>query len=190
MSSHRSPLACFAHGTLAALVLLVGAPAAAQFPVLYTWPGGAPCAGTLQACIDAAGADDTVEIATDGPIDEDVTSFGSLDLTAAFGFTPRFAPGRSIVANTSGSSDQAIRIQGLTLDGGSIEINHVQNGGALVASVLDNVVESWAGATNDAAIDLYSTQSGPVVFRIDGNEIECVSGTNSVENGPIWTGVL
>lgn len=176
MSSHRSLLASFAQGAVAAVLGLTAAPAAAQFPLIYTWPGASPCDGTLQACIDAAGAEDTVEIASDGPIDEDIVSYGSLDLVAAFGFTPRFAPGRSVVANTSGSSDQAIRIQGLTLDGGSIDVYHLQNGGALIASVLDNVIESWDAPDN--AIDLYSTQSGPVVFRIDGNEIECVGSAS------------
>ena len=64
---------------------------------------------------------------------------------AAFGFTPRFASGRSIRADTSGSSDQAIRIQGLTLDGGRILVDHVLNGGSLIAQVLGNVIENFAG---------------------------------------------
>jgi hypothetical protein len=175
MSISLPGVASFARAT-AVLLMLLGwtQPAAAQFPILYTWPGPSPCNGTLQACVDAATADDTVEIATNGPIDEEIVSYGSLDLQAAFGFTPRFASGRSIRASSSGAADQAIRIQGLTLDGGSIDVDHLSNGGALIVNVLNNVVENFTRA--DAAIDVRTTDSGPLVFRIDGNEIECGSG--------------
>jgi len=37
-----------------------------------TWPGNAPCAGTLQACIDASAAGDEVLIATATEIDENI----------------------------------------------------------------------------------------------------------------------
>ena len=161
------------HSMPALFVLLVSAtPAHAQFPILYTWPGPSPCSGTLQACINAAGADDTVEIATNGPIDEDIFSYGSLDLMAVFGFTPRFATGRSIQAETSGSSDQAIRIQGLTLDSGRIVVNRVLNGGSLIAQVLGNVIETIDG--NVPAISINSNMGGPLEFRVADNEIECV----------------
>jgi hypothetical protein len=49
-------------------LLLVAAPAWAA-----TFPGAAPCNGTLQACIDAAAAGDTVLVATAAPIGQDVT---------------------------------------------------------------------------------------------------------------------
>jgi len=116
MPNQVPTLATLVQATAVVLLLVSAAPAAAQFPILYTWPGTSPCDGTLQACIDAAGADDSVEIATDGPIDEEILSYGSLDLQAASGFTPRFAFGRSITANSAGAADQAIRIQGLTVD--------------------------------------------------------------------------
>ena len=35
-----------------------------------TWPGSLGCTGTLQTCIEASGAGDTIEIATDTPVDE------------------------------------------------------------------------------------------------------------------------
>lgn len=41
------------------LAVLAPLPASAQFAILYTWPGAFPCNATLQACIDAAGSEDT-----------------------------------------------------------------------------------------------------------------------------------
>ncbi|HEU4665562.1 MAG TPA: hypothetical protein VFS55_16150, partial [Dokdonella sp.] len=51
--------------TLAALLAVAPAGAATR-----TWPGPAPCASTLQACIAGADAGDVVEVASDGPIAE------------------------------------------------------------------------------------------------------------------------
>ncbi len=164
------------HSILAPLFLLVSTtPAYAQFPILYTWPGPSPCSGTLQACIDAAGADDSVEIATNGPIDEDIVSYGSLDLMAAFGFTPRFAPFRFIQANSSGSSDQAIRIQGLTLDRGRIRgVPRPERRSA------DRAVPRQ----RDRAIGLHpdrrrGKRQRPPVLRIQGNDIEGGLGSSN-----------
>src|SRR5688500_1505419 len=54
-----------------------------------TWSGPAsPCGSTLQACINGAAAGDIVEVATNVPINEDITINKSLELTAAPGFTP------------------------------------------------------------------------------------------------------
>jgi hypothetical protein len=55
------------------------------------WPGAAPCAGTLQACVDGATNGDRIEIATPTPIAEDISLYNrSLTLTAADGFAPSF----------------------------------------------------------------------------------------------------
>ena len=66
-------------------LLLLAAPAAAGTLV---YPGVGACSGTLQACVDAANAGDTVELATNSPIDADVTIAKSLTLTRRSGFAP------------------------------------------------------------------------------------------------------
>ena len=58
--SHRS-------NVFHALLLAVLSAAPLHAATTHTWPGAAPCAGTLQACIDAASDGDRIEIATDGP---------------------------------------------------------------------------------------------------------------------------
>jgi hypothetical protein len=55
---------------------------------VVTFPS-AGCAGTLQQCIDTVDAGDTVEIATDTLINEDLTIQKSLTLKSASGFTGR-----------------------------------------------------------------------------------------------------
>ena len=80
-------------GLAAALVCM---PAVAS-AVTRTWPGAAPCNGTLQACVNAAANGDRIEIATAGPIDEFLTLANrSLSLVAAAGFHPALAAGRGI----------------------------------------------------------------------------------------------
>jgi hypothetical protein len=68
------------------LVTVVVSPASAG---TITWSGPAsPCGSTLQACINGAAAGDIVEVATNLPINEDITINKSLELTAAPGFAP------------------------------------------------------------------------------------------------------
>lgn len=79
--------------TLGIRLANVGAVALLCFPQLasgltLTWPGDAPCGGTLQACIDAAAAGDIVELATNDDIMEDLQIAKSLTLRAAEGFAP------------------------------------------------------------------------------------------------------
>jgi len=74
--------------TALALLVAVAAPAWA-----LTYPGPAPCNGTLQACVDGSAPGDTVAIATNSAIDQDVTIAKSLTLAAAPGFTPTIGTG-------------------------------------------------------------------------------------------------
>lgn len=53
-----------------------------------TYPGVGACSTTLQACVDAAASGDTIELATNTPINEIVTITRDLTLTAAAGFEP------------------------------------------------------------------------------------------------------
>ncbi len=72
-----------------ALAAFLAAPCAHALPIiLRTYPGAAPCAGTLQACIDGAGSGDVIQIASSTLIEEDLTIAKSITLTAADGFTP------------------------------------------------------------------------------------------------------
>jgi hypothetical protein len=62
------------------------------------WPGTSPCDTTLQACIDRSANDDTVQIQSNGPIDENLNVNKTLSLVAAAGFRPAFDVGFGITA--------------------------------------------------------------------------------------------
>jgi hypothetical protein len=133
--------------SLRGLALLVAAlvplPAAAQFSILYTWPGPFPCNTTLQACVSAAGPDDSVEIASNGPIAESIQKTGSVDLVAAPGFTPVFAAGHQIGVSALGAADSFVRIQGLTLTSGRIVVGNIGTGAQRV-QILDNTILAYS----------------------------------------------
>jgi hypothetical protein len=92
-------------------------------PQALTWPGAPPCAGTLQACLDAAVPGSVLEIATDGPIDESPHFAKELTLRAAAGSTPVFSAGHTLLASCiEAGGDGRIDIEGLTFAVGSIRV--------------------------------------------------------------------
>jgi hypothetical protein len=129
------PVAIFLSGLLAAST--AGA-------VSRTWPGNAPCAGTLQACIDASAAGDEVLIASSTEIDEAISLDKSLVLRAAPNRVARLAAGRSVtgvVNNGSASWD----IEGLRLRDGRIELRHTA-AASLTLRLVNNRLDSSGGA--------------------------------------------
>ncbi len=113
------------------LAALLAGPA--QAATTYTWPGAAPCAGTLQACIDAASDGDRVEIATAGPIAENITMHSrSLTIAAAYGYSPLFANSGILADSTGGSADMQVGISGLRFSHGFVNVNYFGTGTATV----------------------------------------------------------
>ncbi len=81
---------------------LITLPIAAS-ATIRTWPGAAPCAGTLQACIDGAVNGDEIRIATNTAIAEDISLYDrSLTLTGADGYTAAFGSGHWLSITSSG----------------------------------------------------------------------------------------
>jgi hypothetical protein len=160
MGNRRTLLCSFA-----ALLLTVAAPdARAGIPVLRLWPDVQyPCDSTLQACVAGAASGDEIRIASDGPIQESITFSKALTLRAQPGFAPLL--GGDIAASTSGSGDQTIRIQGLTLLG-SLEVD--QNGtGSATIDIEDNTFEFSSSDSISVLADEATT--GPVAFLVSGN---------------------
>jgi len=115
---------------LALLILpLLAVPATAA---TLTWPGAAPCAGTLQACIDAAADGDRIEIATETPITSDIMlTDRSLTLTAADGYNPVVQSATVVVCSTTGyTSDFLTRLSHLRIDQGYVNALHNGSGAA------------------------------------------------------------
>ena len=102
------------------LLLLAGLSLPAMASVRI-WPGSAPCNSTLQACINAATSGDTVLIATNTPINENLTINKSLVLKAQTGYKPAFASGKAITGESS-LSGWSVEIAGLNMPDGYIDL--------------------------------------------------------------------
>jgi hypothetical protein len=155
-------------GALAAVM-----PAAAG---VLTWPGAAPCNATLQDCIESAAADDVVEIASDGPINESIEIFGkSLTLRPAAGFAPvlQGGPFSDVIDAFGADTPVVISIEGMTVRDGSITA-YQGGSGAFGVIIRDNVIEADALDANLTAIRIRTfgaTPTGSVEFLIYNNEI-------------------
>ncbi len=160
---------------LSLLLATVAADAVAGGAVL-TWPGTSPCNTTLHACIAAAAAGDTVEIATDGPIDETIEIFGkSLTLRPAAGFEPVFEPtnGTDAIEAFGADAPVTVLIEGLTVREGTIGAYQAGTG-AFDITIRGNRIESTGLDANRSAIYLRTfgaSPTGPVRFEIADNDI-------------------
>ena len=148
------------------VVAVVTAPPLASAATL-TWPGSPGCTGTLQACIEASGVGDTIEIATDTPVDESL-SLGdrSLTLTSALYHHASLAAGRSIDGTTSASAGAvAVSISKLRLRDGRIALTY--NGGATATYDLRelDLAQSIGGATANIRIASSSGTVGATIYH-------------------------
>lgn len=166
----RALLAAVAVG----LALAATAPAAAT---TRAWPGSAPCATTLQACIAGADAGDVVEIASNGPITESLEIFGkSLTLRAASGFLPvlQGGPFSDVIDAFGANSPVTIVIEGVTVRDGSITA-YQGGSGAFDVTIRANTIEADGLDANRTAIRVSTfgaDPSGPVTFSILDNKVD------------------
>ncbi len=136
-----------------------------------TWPSGA-CAGTLQACIDAAAAGEVIEIATNGPINESPqVNDKSLTLRPAAGFAPVFSSPNSIFV-FGGDVAATNVVEGMTIANGRLVA--VQGGeGAFDVTFRANVILDTY--SYGAAVEIRSGNTqppyGPVTFDVSDNRI-------------------
>ncbi|VAW36811.1 hypothetical protein MNBD_GAMMA01-645 [hydrothermal vent metagenome] len=118
------------------------------------WPNAsAPCNGTLQACIDASAVGEYIEVRSNGPINENISTSTALSLVAGIGYQPLFSSGNSIEMNlTVGGAPRTIRIIGFTFVQGGIKVSTL--GAPLTAIIESNTVQ--ATAVNIPAIKVVS----------------------------------
>ncbi len=118
---------------------------------ILTYPADAPCDTTLQACIDGATNGDTIEIATDDRINEDLTIAKSLTLTSAtdfqaiIGSATWLAP-RDILIEDSGTGDVVdVTFDHLNFDNARVYVSFSGDDGqnfTMQNSSLSNVIDN------------------------------------------------
>lgn len=136
------------------------------------WPSftGVGCTGTLQACIDASAAGDTVVIGADDPlfpdaytaIDESLTIVRGITLRAGDGIDAVFAPGRGIRIVSSGADPFDATLERLQLRRARIYVDHGSSSAATYR--LDRVRIRDAGDGDACAIDFNGSGSGDPHF--------------------------
>ncbi len=136
-----------------------------------TWPS-AGCAGTLQACINAAAPGEVIEIATNGPIAESPqVNDKSLTLRPAAGFAPVFASPHSILL-IGGDLAATNLVEGMTITNGRLVA--VQGGeGTFDVTFRDNLILDTFSFGSAVEIRSGNTQPpyGPVLFDVSDNQI-------------------
>jgi hypothetical protein len=161
-----------------AIVLLTCAALASA--ATRTWPGNPPCAGTLQACIDASAAGDEVLIATTAEIDENITLNKSFALRAAPNQVARFAPGRSVIGQMT-NNVTSWDIEGLHLRDGRLELLHSAPS-SLSVRLVNNRLDFTEGPTFGARVELSvvkTNANGTATVEVQNNRVD-----NGMSNQP------
>ena len=145
--------------TCALIVLGLAVPRSARADT-RTYPGPAPCNTTLQACINGATAGDTIELATNSAIDENLTISKSLTLRGATGFDPVIGGStttRTVILKDGGSSSlgMLIHLEGLKLDNAGVDVQFVAGTGH-TAIVENSSIEAPAGNGVDVSLSVGS----------------------------------
>lgn len=145
----------------------------AAWAATLTFPGAAPCDTTLQACITGAVSSDVIEIATNTPIDENLTINKSLTLRPAAGFTPTIGGGvthRTVSYSGLGASAVAetLVIEGITFELAGVRGLVSQASGHSI-TIRDNVFHFELDSNNTPSIEIDARV--PLSGVIAGNRI-------------------
>lgn len=136
-----------------------------------TWPGDAgPCAGTLQACIDATAPGDTIEVrGALGPFPgDDLLLRAGRSLVAAPGPAPRFGAGADWTIESGGADDIEVRIEGLVLEDARIAYANFTGGGNALLRIAGN---RFRGQSR-GPIDLRHQSGGSFAVDVYGNLVD------------------
>ncbi len=136
-----------------------------------SWPGAAPCDTTLQACINGSANNDTVQIQSNGPIDEDLNVNKPLSLVAAAGFRPAFDVGFGITAYYGPGAGIAwsMTFDGLSFVQGGIGVRCYSGDANITFSRLD--VNAIDNAYVGGALGIDNFGSGHLTYTIQDNRV-------------------
>jgi|GEM_PF-1221015 len=94
---------------------------ASQSTAVVIWPDTvAPCNTTLTACAEALTPGETIEIRTNGPINQSLITGKGVSVVAGAGYKPVFAAGHVIDISGTSQGDLEVTISGLTLTSGRV----------------------------------------------------------------------
>lgn len=164
---------CFVAFTLIVAETSTAAGATLTFP-------SASCNTSLQACVNFAAPDDTVQVATNVPIGADLTIDKSLTLRPAAGFSPVLNNSARVILLNAEPKSNNIVFEGFTLD--PADVRAIQSSSkAFDVRIRDLTVTHTSGDRPpiDIGTSILSTY-GPVTFEISGNNISIPNSINTV----------
>ncbi len=154
---------------LALFAISLAVASSSSHAVVRSWPGAAPCAATLQACIDASAAGDSVQIVTDTPITQSLFLPRSLTLESGPGFSAQMAAGLSIEGNSTDANPYNIAIRRIALTNAHVIISHNQAGTANIDIRRVSIVST--AASSAAGIRVQAGSAGAATVRISDNHL-------------------
>ncbi len=119
------------------------------------WPGGAPCNGTLQACIDGVASGGVVEL-SNAVADESLLIDKSLTLRPVFGKLGVIGGGtvtRSIQVKAGSGGAVSVRIENLTLDNAVVDVG-LSSGAGHQVTIRGCSIRNEAVSNNTRGIDV------------------------------------
>jgi hypothetical protein len=158
----------------------------AAHATVRTWPGGAsPCDTTLQACLSGATADDTIQVETDGPIDEKLQIGKPLTVVAAPGYRPVLTAGRTveIFYNPGAGVDWNFTLDGFGFLDGAVGLRAFSGNAHLVFRRLD--IYATGGSFVGGVIGIDNFGTGHVTYEIERNRVRVndSSGVSAIAVG-------
>ncbi len=155
-------------------LLLISVLTVALLPAAHaatrTWPGAAPCNGSLQACIEASAAADTVLVAQSAVIEEHLFIHKPLVLRAATGYRPMLAGGRFITGNVNAAGSWLWQVEGFDLLQGFIAVTVSGGSQANIRIGRNRVREAVSGAA-EISVHKPSDVSTGLNYDITDNDV-------------------
>jgi|CXWL01.1.fsa_nt_gi hypothetical protein len=164
------------------LIAVLGLHGNATFaePPTHVWPGAAPCADTLQTCINAAAAGDVVRIATNAAVSENLNLPRSIALEGASGYSARLAAGFGIRATSTGNNSFNIAIRRVALTNAGISLIHNSSAAALIEIRHVDVDVLATAPVPFAGISVQLNGSGGGDVRITDNRVRAALSTEQI----------
>lgn len=168
MNRFRSPAKLSFQAMLFVLLVVATGDAGAT---LRIWPGATPCDTTLQACIQAAAVNDTVQVQSDTPIDEDLGISKPLTLTAAPGYHPVLAAGHgvSVYYGPGAGIGWNFTIDGFGFVDGGFGLRSYSGDAHVTVRHLD--IHATAAAYVGGVVGIDNFGTGHLFFTIEDNRI-------------------
>ena len=167
------------------LLAVISLPAVAA---TRTWPGSAPCNTTLLACISGSANGDTISIASNGPIDENINLYErSLTLRAANGFHPELTAGRWLSVSTSSVlGNQTVNVSGIRLLSGYVLVRYNGTGtGTYDLRDLEANSFTLEAAAGTVSAMIYNNRISGTSGGLNGGLME-ISNRGAVLNADVW----